>query len=406
MQKNELLQEIKLRRLVRKAIKLRQHKLQLEQKTNLGEERRLRALIRHLLKEGEVDTDTEPVPYKSTAMNLLDDVFGQILPVIKKGLRKLTSGPEERISYRDHVLAKFKDMFGILNSAQEAGQALAEQEIKIKVEDDDEDEAPDIMPDSEKEETPSKEDEEESEFEQFAQAGKDETGARVAFDTIATSNVEDNVRKLVKLLGDDEKRQEAEEYFLYNLNLFMNKYEKALASEIGQEPAFTDVVAPKPEGAVVAPEAEEGGEEEMGGEEELEMPEEEGGELPMPGLQMWESKRTRHSKEEGDYYSVSNKLKSEGKIDEKFEIQLSTLTLEEILALRLELAAKCVNYKLYGTNIWQKLPDIAKDAVLKYAYMAGKTKAEMASFLGVDKSRLRKLLKRYDIPNYFMRNSK
>ena len=121
---------------------------------------------------------------------------------------------------------------------------------------------------------------------------------------------------------------------------------------------------------------------------------------------MWESKRTRHSKEEGDYYSISNKLKSEGKIDEKFEIQLSTLTLEEILALRLELAAKCVNYKLYGTNIWQKLPDIAKDAVLKYAYMAGKTKAEMASFLGVDKSRLRKLLKRYDIPNYFMRNSK
>jgi hypothetical protein len=59
----------------------------------------------------------------------------------------------------------------------------------------------------------------------------------------------------------------------------MNKYEKALASEIGQEPAFTDVVAPKPAGAVVAPEAEEGGDE-MGGEEELEMPEE-GGEEEM-----------------------------------------------------------------------------------------------------------------------------
>ena len=121
---------------------------------------------------------------------------------------------------------------------------------------------------------------------------------------------------------------------------------------------------------------------------------------------MWESKRTRHVKGEDDYYSIANKLRSEGRIDEKFEIQLSTLTLEEILALRLELAAKCVNYKLYGTNIWKNLPHIVKDAVLKYAYIAGKNKTEMATFLGVDKSRLRKFLKQYNISNYFIREDK
>tara|TARA_R100000005_G_scaffold92117_1_gene65201 strand:- start:269 stop:637 length:369 start_codon:yes stop_codon:yes gene_type:complete len=121
---------------------------------------------------------------------------------------------------------------------------------------------------------------------------------------------------------------------------------------------------------------------------------------------MWESKRTRHIKQEDDYYSIANKLKLEGKIDEKFEIQLSTLTLEEILALRLELAAKCVNYKLYGTNIWKNLQHVVKDAVLKYAYIAGKNRTEMATFLGVDKSRLRKLLKQYDISNYFTREDK
>ena len=70
---------------------------------------------------------------------------------------------------------------------------------------------------------------------------------------------------------------------------------------------------------------------------------------------MWESKRTRHNKKEEGYYSVANKLKSQGKINEKFEIMLSSLTLEEIIALRLELAAKTVNYKLYGTNIWKNL---------------------------------------------------
>ena len=120
---------------------------------------------------------------------------------------------------------------------------------------------------------------------------------------------------------------------------------------------------------------------------------------------MWESKRSRFKKSDQDYYSISNKLKSEGKIDEKFEIMLSSLTLEEIIALRLELAAKAVNYKLYGTNIWQNLPNIVQESVLKYAYSAARTKGEIASFLGINKSSLKKLLKKYDISNYFTKDS-
>ena len=116
---------------------------------------------------------------------------------------------------------------------------------------------------------------------------------------------------------------------------------------------------------------------------------------------MWENKRSRFKKPEQDYYSIANKLKSENKIDEKFEVMLSSLTLEEIIALRLELAAKAVNYKLYGVNIWQNLPNIVQESVLKYAYSAARTKGEIASFLGINKSSLKKLLKKYDITNYF-----
>ena len=109
---------------------------------------------------------------------------------------------------------------------------------------------------------------------------------------------------------------------------------------------------------------------------------------------MWENKRSRFKKPEQDYYSIANKLKSENKIDEKFEVMLSSLTLEEIIALRLELAAKAVNYKLYGANIWQNLPNIVQESVLKYAYSAARTKGEIASFLGINKSSLKKLLKK------------
>tara|TARA_B100000287_G_scaffold394952_1_gene409436 strand:+ start:16486 stop:16860 length:375 start_codon:yes stop_codon:yes gene_type:complete len=116
---------------------------------------------------------------------------------------------------------------------------------------------------------------------------------------------------------------------------------------------------------------------------------------------MWEGKRSRFKKQNQDFYSIANKLKSEGKVNERFEIMLSSLTLEEIIGLRLELAAKTVNYKLYGANIWHSIQDIVKDGIIKYAYSAARTKREAASFLGIDINTFKKLLKKYNTTNYF-----
>ena len=116
---------------------------------------------------------------------------------------------------------------------------------------------------------------------------------------------------------------------------------------------------------------------------------------------MWERKRSRFKRKNQDFYSIANKLNSEGKITEEFEIMLTQLTMEEMIGLRLELAAKSVNHKLYGLNLWKSLPNIVQDAVLKYVYSAARTKGEMASFLGIDVSTLKKLLKRYKVDNYF-----
>ncbi len=112
---------------------------------------------------------------------------------------------------------------------------------------------------------------------------------------------------------------------------------------------------------------------------------------------MWKFKRKKYSKPGQDYYSISNKLKSEAKITTDFEIMLSSLTLEEIIALRLELAANAVNGKLYGLNLWKELPTIVKDAVLKYAHSACRTKNEAALFLGKENMNLIKSLKKFNI---------
>lgn len=119
---------------------------------------------------------------------------------------------------------------------------------------------------------------------------------------------------------------------------------------------------------------------------------------------MWKFKRKKYSKPGQDYYSISNKLKSEAKITTDFEIMLSALTLEEIIALRLELAANTVNGKLYGFNIWKQIPTIARDAVLKYAHSACRTKNEAAAMLGINKTEFRKLLKQFNVENWFIKD--
>ena len=115
----------------------------------------------------------------------------------------------------------------------------------------------------------------------------------------------------------------------------------------------------------------------------------------------WLSKRLKYSKPNQEYYSISNKLLIEGKITNDFEVMLASLTLEDIIALRLELAARSVNNKLYGLEIWKSIPKITKEAVLKYAYSAARTKNEAAAFLGLSRNDFRRLLKQFNIVNFF-----
>ena len=101
------------------------------------------------------------------------------------------------------------------------------------------------------------------------------------------------------------------------------------------------------------------------------------------------------------YYSISKKLKREKKVNEEFEVMLNSLSLEEIIALKLELASKILKGKLYGLNIYNKLPTIAKDAAVKYAISACKTKRSAALFLGISYRRLKQLQKYNNIYGYF-----
>ena len=101
------------------------------------------------------------------------------------------------------------------------------------------------------------------------------------------------------------------------------------------------------------------------------------------------------------YYSISRTLRIAEKSSEEFEAMLSHLTLEEIIALKLEISAKMINNKLYGFDLWKSVPRIARDAVLKFAYSATKSKADACRMLGIKPAELSKLIRVYNVEDYF-----
>tara|TARA_R110000824_G_scaffold220429_2_gene407586 strand:+ start:808 stop:1173 length:366 start_codon:yes stop_codon:yes gene_type:complete len=100
-------------------------------------------------------------------------------------------------------------------------------------------------------------------------------------------------------------------------------------------------------------------------------------------------------------YSLVRKLNKEGKITEEFEVMLNSLSLEEVIGLKLELASAAVNNKLFGLSLWYGMPFIAREAVFKYALSATRTKTECMNFLGLKQKHYYDIWKNYQVENFF-----
>lgn len=94
-------------------------------------------------------------------------------------------------------------------------------------------------------------------------------------------------------------------------------------------------------------------------------------------------------------FSILRNLKKQKKISKDLEILLNSLTLEEIIALKLELSSRSVGGKLYGFPLWFSLQDIVKESMFLFALSVTKTKGEASRFLGLTPKYFRKLYKKY-----------
>ncbi len=111
---------------------------------------------------------------------------------------------------------------------------------------------------------------------------------------------------------------------------------------------------------------------------------------------MWK-KKLREYKGKYYNYSLRNKLLRERKINSDFEVILNTLTLEELIALKLELSNLYINNKLYNFPLYKSIKYIIKESLLIFALSSTRTIKDAASVLGVRERDLHSEIKKFNI---------
>ena len=111
---------------------------------------------------------------------------------------------------------------------------------------------------------------------------------------------------------------------------------------------------------------------------------------------MWK-KKLREYKGRNYKYSLRKKLHREKRTSDDFEAMLHNLTLEEVIGLKLELAASHINNKLYNFPVYRSIRYIVKEAALHFALSSTRTFGDAAAFLGLREGDLKKEVDKYRI---------
>ena len=83
----------------------------------LNERDKLKSIILKLLKEAMPDPSA-PSPHPHTGINVLEDLLKKIIPVIQADYKILTTSPDQRQSFRAHLLNGIQNSLLTLSQKQ------------------------------------------------------------------------------------------------------------------------------------------------------------------------------------------------------------------------------------------------------------------------------------------------
>ena len=201
--RQEIVEELRLRKLIRKAIRIAESKRQNSTEKVLSEEQRLRKIVRNLIAEAEVG-DTEDSPYDSTGLNVLNTLFDNVLKTIETGYKELASSKEQRDSFASHMLKAVENTLEDIDI--NVGQDRPEDMADVRV------------------------DKAEQEVEDFGIEGEDLTGRDKAYETF--NKVETQIVDAYKTLHNPEDVKAFYDGLLMNLDLYFKKFEDEIQPSV------------------------------------------------------------------------------------------------------------------------------------------------------------------------------
>ena len=227
--REQFLQEMQLRKLIRKALVIRENKRKRGEKEAIIAEKRLRSVVRKLVSEAA----SEDVPHESTGINVLEELLKKIIPVLEVDFKSLTTDPEQRKSFRAHILKAVQNSLAPSKMLDEPPATDEEDdivaEVDIDIEDDEDDGEKDKFIDIDGDGIP---DEPEEEQDTFTIPGEDETGRNIAMKSF--QKIEKNIVDSYAILSNEKDRSLFYDYLIANLKLYFDKFDDELSSSVAE----------------------------------------------------------------------------------------------------------------------------------------------------------------------------
>ena len=236
--RKQYMEEQLLREHIRKAINVVLDRAENKEKQQLLEEKDLRSIVRKLILQ-EKEAVADESPHASTGINVLEDLLKNIIPVIEKDFKRMTTEPTQRESFRAHIVKGAEDLLAPSEVNLGAGgtqEPVMEQEegVEIEIEDDPTDDEAFIDIDGD-----GVPDEEED---TFGIEGQDGTGRNFA--ELTFKKVSQQILDSYDLLSNSQDRTLFHDYLLTNLKLYFDKFENELKNTV-PEPTTPEYEAEK-----------------------------------------------------------------------------------------------------------------------------------------------------------------
>ena len=90
-------------------------------------------------------------------------------------------------------------------------------------------------------------------------------------------------------------------------------------------------------------------------------------------------------------------LTQKGLINNQLLTLISNLTLEDLIAIKIELSCAHLKNRLYGLDMWKKMDYITKEALLRVSVSCTTSYSEGARFLGITLDSYKKNLEKFNV---------